>query len=197
MVFYYGSGINPLFLCDYIRRCLIAKSKQKLIINEMITVDEVRLINENGEQLGIVSTDKALDMAYEKDLDLVLLSNDPKNAVAKMMNYGKFIYEQSKREREARKNQQITSLKEVQIKLTTEEHDTNVKAKNALRFLENGDRVRVVIRFRGREMAFQNQGYEVMHDFLDRLGDAAKLDRAPSMEGRHMVMYLSANKEKE
>lgn len=158
-------------------------------------MDRVRLIDENGEQLGVVSTDEALDLAYERDLDLVLMNNNPQNAVAKMMDYGKFVYEQSKREREARKNQQTTSLKEVQIKLTTEEHDTNVKVRNALRFLKNGDRVRVVIRFRGREMAFQDQGFEVMDDFLERLGDIATVDRAPKMEGRHMVMYLSHNTE--
>lgn len=159
-------------------------------------MDEVRLIDENGEQLGVVDTDRALDMAYDKNLDLVLISSKGDNAVAKIMDYGKFVYEQSKREREARKNQQVTSVKEVQIKLTTEEHDTNVKVRNAIRFLENGDRVRVVIRFRGREMAFQNQGYEVMEDFVERVGDTCRIDKRPSMEGRHMVMYLSPNPQK-
>ncbi len=166
------------------------------MINEDIHVDKVRLIDENGEQIGIIPTEEALEMAYEKDLDLVLISNNPNNAVAKMMDYGKFTYDQSKREREARKKQQVTSLKEVQIKLTTEEHDTNVKVRNAIRFIENGDRVRVVIRFRGREMAFKDQGYAVMEDFVQRVGDKCKVDRAPSMEGRHMVMYLAPNNEK-
>lgn len=158
---------------------------------------QVRLIDETGEQVGIVSTEDALDRAYSKNLDLVLMSNAPNNPVAKIMDYGKFTYEQSKREREARKNQQTTSVKEVQIKLTTEEHDTNVKARNAVRFIENGDKVKVVIRFRGREMAFQNQGYEVMQDFVERVGDICKVDKAPNMEGRHMVMYLSPNDEKQ
>ncbi len=166
------------------------------MINEDIRVDKVRLIDENGEQLGIIPTDEALEIAYERDLDLVLISNNPNNAVAKILDYGKFTYEQSKREREARKNQQTTSLKEVQIKLTTEEHDTNVKATNAIRFIENGDRVKVVIRFRGREMAFQDQGYAVMEDFIERVGSICKVDRAPSMEGRHMVMYLSLSNDK-
>lgn len=165
------------------------------MINDEIRVDQVRLIDENGDQIGIVATDRALDIAYEKDLDLVLINNHPSNAVAKIMDYGKYTYEQSKREREARKNQQTTSLKEVQIKLTTEEHDTNVKVKNAIRFLENGDRVKVVIRFRGREMAYQNQGYQVMDDFYERVGDIARIDRPASMEGRHMVMYLAPAKD--
>ncbi len=159
-------------------------------------MDQLRLIDENGDQVGIMSTDRALDIAYAKDLDLVLINDNPKNAVAKIMDYGKFTYEKSKREREARKNQQTINLKEVQIKLTTEEHDTNVKVRNAIRFLENGDRVKVVIRFRGREMAYQNQGYEVMDDFLARVGNIAKVDQAPKMEGRHMIAFLSPNKDR-
>lgn len=166
------------------------------MINEEIRVDQLRLIDENGDQVGIMSTDRALDIAYAKDLDLVLINDNPKNAVAKIMDYGKFTYEKSKREREARKNQQTINLKEVQIKLTTEEHDTNVKVRNAIRFLENGDRVKVVIRFRGREMAYQNQGYEVMDDFLARVGNIAKVDQAPKMEGRHMIAFLSPNKDR-
>lgn len=159
-------------------------------------MEQVRLIDENGEQLGIVSTEDALNRAYSRNLDLVLMSNTPSNPVAKIMDYGKFTYEQSKREREARKNQQTTSVKEVQIKLTTEEHDTNVKVRNAIRFLENGDKVKVVIRFRGREMAFQNQGYEVMQDFIERVGEIGQVDKAPGMEGRQMVMFLSPNDDK-
>jgi len=181
---------------ELIRRCLIARSnKHNHTINENIRVDNVRLIDEAGNQVGIVSTDEALDMAYSRDLDLVLMSDNPANPVARMMDYGKFVYEQSKREREARKNQQTTSLKEVQLKLTTEEHDTNVKVRAAQRFLENGDRVKVVIRFRGREMAFQNQGYDVMKDFIEKVGDISQVDREPRIEGRHMVMYLTPRSE--
>lgn len=159
-------------------------------------MDNVRLIDDEGTQIGIIRTDEALDMAYAKDLDLVLMSDNPTNPVARMMDYGKYTYEQSKREREARKNQHITNLKEVQLKLTTEEHDTNVKVRAARRFLENGDRVKVVIRFRGREMAFQNQGFEVMEDFIEKVGDICQVDREPRLEGRHMVMFLAPHGEK-
>lgn len=159
-------------------------------------MDNVRLIDDEGTQIGIIRTDEALDMAYAKDLDLVLMSDNPTNPVARMMDYGKYTYEQSKRDREARKNQHITNLKEVQLKLTTEEHDTNVKVRAARRFLENGDRVKVVIRFRGREMAFQNQGFEVMEDFIEKVGDICQVDREPRLEGRHMVMFLAPHGEK-
>lgn len=146
---------------------------------------------------GIVDIEKAQDMAYHQGLDLVLVSDNPQNPVARIMDYSKFQFEQSKREREARKNQKKINVKEVQIKLTTEEHDFNVKARNAHRFLKNEDRVKVVIRFRGREMAYQNQGYEVMEQFAKACEGLGKVDRPPLMEGRHMVMYLAPLSEKE
>ncbi len=145
--------------------------------------------------VGVVPTDRALDQAEEAGLDLVLISANPQNPVCRIMDYGKYAFEQKKREREARKKQKVTEVKEVQIKLTTEEHDTQVKVKNALRFLSNGDRVKVVIRFRGREMAYTNQGYAVMENFAAKVGDAGVIDRRPLVEGRHMVMYISPNKD--
>ena len=146
---------------------------------------------------GIVDIEKAQDLAYQQGLDLVLVSDNPQNPVARIMDYSKFQFEQSKREREARKNQKKINVKDVQIKLTTEEHDFNVKARNAHRFLKNDDRVKVVIRFRGREMAYQNQGYEVMEQFAIACEGLGKIDRPPLMEGRHMVMYLAPLSEKE
>lgn len=146
---------------------------------------------------GIVDTDKARDLAYQQGLDLVLVADNPQNPVARIMDYSKFQFEQSKREREARKNQKKINVKEVQIKLTTEEHDFNVKVRNAHRFLKNEDRVKVVIRFRGREMAYQNQGYAVMEEFAQACEGIGKVDRAPMMEGRHMVMYLAPLSDKE
>lgn len=147
---------------------------------------------------GLVPLNEALDLAYETGLDLVLISPNPDNPVARIMDYGKFAFEQSKREREAKKKQKSTEVKEVQIKLTTEEHDTNVKVRNALRFLGNEDRVKVVIRFRGREMSYQNQGYAVMKNFAEACSELGSIDRQPIMEGRNMVMYLAplSNKEK-
>ncbi len=144
--------------------------------------------------VGVVSRNDALQRAEDADLDLVLISANPQNPVARIMDHGKYAYEQKKREREARKKQKVTEVKEVQLKLTTEEHDTQVKVKNALRFLENGDRVKVVIRFRGREMAYTNQGFEVMQKFAERVGEIGVVERAPKVEGRHMMMFMSPNK---
>lgn len=174
------------------------KNKNTVRINEEIRFKELRLIDAEGEMRGIVSLQTALDMAMQAGLDLVLISPNPDNPVARIMDYGKYAFEQSKREREAKKKQKTTSVKEVQIKLTTEEHDFNVKVKNALRFLGNEDRVKVVIRFRGREMSYQNQGYAVMEDFADACREAGTVDRPPRIEGRNMVMYLSplSNREK-
>ena len=146
--------------------------------------------------VGVVPIEHALDQAEARKMDLVLMSNNPKNPVAKIMDYGKFAFEQSKREREAKKKQKTTSVKEVQLKLTTEEHDLQVKVRNAVRFLKNGDRVKVVIRFRGREMAYTNQGYEVMDNFANEVGEIGEIDRKPRMEGRHMVMFMAPAKEK-
>ncbi len=147
--------------------------------------------------IGIIPIERAIQVAREKNLDLVLVSDNPNNPVARIMDYSKYQFEQSKREREARKNQKKTNVKEVQLKLTTEEHDFNVKARNAHRFLNNDDRVKVVIRFRGREMSYQNQGYQVMEDFAKACEGLGKVDRKPLMEGRHMVMYLAPLSDKE
>lgn len=136
-------------------------------------------------------------MAYEQGLDLVLMSNNRDNPVARIMDYGKYAFEQSKREREARKKQKVTNLKEVQLRISTEEHDFNVKVNNAIRFLKNEDRVKVVIRFRGRERAFADQGYEVMADFADAVAEYGAPERKPQMEGSaFMIMFLSPLKAK-
>lgn len=140
---------------------------------------------------GIVDTREALDIADASELDLVLIADNPENPVARVMDYGKYVFEQSKREREAKKNQKKTSVKEVQIKLTTDVHDFNVKVRNAIRFLEDEDRVKVVIRFRGREMSYQNQGIAVMQRFADACAEAGSVDKVPRVEGRNMVMFLS------
>lgn len=191
MIAFGERNLEPLFL---FWRCNIAKRKGHLI-NEDIRFSQVRLIDADGEMVGVVPLGRALEQAEESELDLVLISANPQNPVCRIMDYGKYAFEQKKREREARKKQKVTEIKEVQIKLTTEEHDTQVKVKNALRFLGNGDRVKVVIRFRGREMAYTNQGYAVMENFAAKVGDAGTVDRRPLIEGRHMVMYLSPNKD--
>lgn len=145
--------------------------------------------------VGVVPIQEAQRRAYDAELDLVLISPSPDNPVCKIMDYGKFMFEQEKKKREARKNQKIVNVKEVQLKLTTEEHDFDVKVRNARRFLEAGDRVKVVIRFRGREMAHTDQGYGVMEDFAEAISDLGKVDRAARAEGRNMIMFLSPLKE--
>lgn len=145
--------------------------------------------------VGVVPIQEAQRRAYDAELDLVLISPSPDNPVCKIMDYGKFMFEQEKKKREARKNQKVVNVKEVQLKLTTEEHDFDVKVRNARRFLEAGDRVKVVIRFRGREMAHTDQGYDVMEDFAEAISDLGKVDRAARAEGRNMIMFLSPLKE--
>ena len=133
--------------------------------------------------------------AEASGLDLVLISPNADNPVCRIMDYGKYQYEQSKREREAKRNQKVTNVKEVQLKLTTEEHDLAYKSRNACRFLQAGDRVKVVIRFRGREMAYTNQGYDVMEDFASTCDEYGMIDRPPRVEGRNMVMFLAPRKD--
>ncbi|MCK9176871.1 MAG: translation initiation factor IF-3 [Clostridiales bacterium] len=164
-------------------------------INEAIRYPEVRLIDEEGNMVGVVPIQEAQRRAYDAELDLVLISPSPDNPVCKIMDYGKFMFEQEKKKREARKNQKVVNVKEVQLKLTTEEHDFDVKVRNARRFLETGDRVKVVIRFRGREMAHTDQGYDVMEDFAEAISDLGKVDRPARAEGRNMIMFLSPLKE--
>lgn len=173
------------------------KGKNRVYINDEIRFPKVRLIDSDGEMLGVKDTEEALDIALNQGLDLVLMSDNPDNPVAKVMDYGKYQFEQSKKAREAKKNQKKINVKEVQLKLTTEEHDFNVRVRNAHRFLANEDRVKVVIRFRGREMSYQDQGFEVMEKFADACRNLGKVDRKPIMEGRHMVMYLAPLSEKE
>jgi translation initiation factor IF-3 len=155
----------------------------------------VRLIDEEGNMVGVVPIQEAQRRAYDAELDLVLISPSPDNPVCKIMDYGKFMFEQEKKKREARKNQKVVNVKEVQLKLTTEEHDFDVKVRNARRFLEAGDRVKVVIRFRGREMAHTDQGYDVMEDFAEAISDLGTVDRSARAEGRNMIMFLSPLKE--
>lgn len=180
------------------RNCTIAANRRNTgnQINENIRFNEVRLIDEEGTMVGIVPREQALSMAESAGLDLVLVSANPDNPVAKIMDYGKYQYEQAKREKEARKSQKVIEVKEVGLKLTTDVHDFDVKVRNAVRFLNDGNRVKVNIRFRGREMAHTDQGYDVMERFVDECGDIAEVDRAPRMEGRNMVMFLMPQRDK-
>ena len=143
------------------RRCDIAN---KVWINEEIKATEVRVIDENGEQLGIMLRDEALDIAQEKDLDLVNVSPNAKPPVCKILDYGKFKYDQQKREKEARKKQKTIQVKEIRLSAAIEEHDIDVKAKRACKFLEAGDKVKVTLRFRGRERSHKEVAYAVLEN---------------------------------
>lgn len=162
-----------------------------LMINDEIRDREVRLIDENGEQLGVMPTQKALELAEERGLDLAKIQPTAKPPVCKLMDYDKYRYEQSKRERENRKNQRVVAIKEVQLSATIEENDVLTKAKTASRFLQDGDKVKVSIRFRGRQITHSEIGMKVMQDFAQRCSEVSSVERRPLMDGRHMIMILA------
>ena len=162
-----------------------------LMINEEIRDREVRLIDENGEQLGVMPTQKAMELAEERGLDLAKIQPTAKPPVCKLMDYDKYRYEQSKRERENRKNQRVVAIKEVQLSATIEENDVLTKAKMATRFLQDGDKVKVSIRFRGRQITHSEIGMKVMQDFAQRCAEVSSVERRPMMDGRHMIMILA------
>ncbi|MDR2506220.1 MAG: translation initiation factor IF-3 [Oscillospiraceae bacterium] len=161
------------------------------MINEEIRDREVRVIADGGEQLGVMPLARALQVAEERQLDLVKIVANAHPPVCKLMDYDKYRFEQSKREREIRKNQKIVLLKEVQLSATIEDNDMQVKAKAAQRFLADGDKVKVTIRFRGRQITHSEIGRKVMQDFLAIIKDYAVVERMPLLEGRHMIMMLA------
>ena len=163
----------------------------ELMINEEIRDREVRLIDENGEQLGVMPTHKALELAEERGLDLAKIQPMAKPPVCKLLDYDKYRYEQSKRERDNRKNQRVVSIKEVQLSATIEENDVLTKAKMATKFLADGDKVKVSIRFRGRQITHSEIGMKVMQDFAKRCEEVSTVERRPLMDGRHMIMILA------
>ena len=160
-------------------------------INEEIREKEVRLIDSEGQQLGIMSSQEALKIADEQGLDLVKISPQAVPPVCKLMNYGKFRFEQSKKEKEARKNQHVVEIKEIRMSPSIDVGDFNTKLKNGQKFLQGGDRLKVTIRFRGREMAHTNIGEQLLRDFAAKCADIANLDKQPKLEGRNMSMFLS------
>ncbi|MDD3242576.1 MAG: translation initiation factor IF-3 [Eubacteriales bacterium] len=168
--------------------------KNERAINDMIRAKEVRLVGAEGEQLGIMQRSVAQNMADEAGMDLVLIAPTAEPPVCRIMDYGKFKFEQAKHDKEVRKNQKTVDIKEVQLSATIEEHDLNVKARSTIRFLEDGNKIKVSIRFRGRQMAHTEIGVEMMNTFLERLEGSAVVDRKPLLEGRTMIMMLSPNK---
>ena len=171
-------------------------SKVQHQLNEEITDKEIRLIGENGEQLGIVSGEEALRTAEEQGLDLVKISPQATPPVCKLMNYGKFKFEQGKREKEAKKNQHVVENKEVRMSPGIDIGDFNTKLKNAQRFLADGNRVKVSVRFRGREMAHTDIGRDLLKKFAELCADVATMDKSAKREGRIMSMFLSPKAQK-
>ena len=160
-------------------------------INEQIRDPQVRLISEDGEQLGIVSSEEALNIAMESGYDLVKIAPNSVPPVCRIMDYGKFRFEQAKKEKEAKKNQRIIEITEIRMSPGIDTNDFNTKLKNAQKFLADGDRVKVSVRFRGREMAHTEIGADLLRDFADLCQAVANMDKAPKLEGRNMSMFLS------
>lgn len=163
-------------------------------INDNIRDREIRLIGENGEQLGVMSTREAQELADEKELDLVKISPTAIPPVCKIMNYGKFIFEQSKKEKEARRNQKTVEIKEIQLSMTIDVGDINIKAKQAQKFLSAGNKVKVSLRMRGRQNAHANLGIEVMNRFYEMVKEYGVQEKRPLTEGRSIFMMLTPNK---
>ncbi len=161
-------------------------------INEMIRVREVRLIDDEGNQKGIVPTIEALKLAKEKDLDLVEVSPNANPPVCKILDYGKYRFEQEKKLRDAKKNQKVLKLKEIRMQPKIGSGDLDTKAKHVQEFLNEGDKVKVTIRFRGRELAHTDLGYDVLQEVLKRLTSAYVVEKAPAMDGKTMSMTISA-----
>ena len=164
---------------------------QNHLLNEDIREPQVRLISETGEQLGIMSGEEALRVAEEREMDLVLISPQAKPPVCRIMDYGKYRFEQTKKEKEARKNQRIIEVKEISMSPGIGDNDFNTKLKNGQKFLMDGDRLKVTVRFRGREMAHTNIGEELLKSFAAQCAEIATMDKNPKLEGRNMSIFLS------
>ena len=185
---------QPLLSLSYTcGRCVTIASNSKsneLEINEQIRDKEIRLIGADGAQMGIMSPRDAMKMAIDKDLDLVKVAPQAKPPVCKILDYGKYRFEMQKKEKEAKKNQKVVELKEIRLSLNIDTNDFNTKVNQAEKFLKAGHKIKVSIRFRGREMAHTNLGLEVEKRFADALPDA-QVDKAPKLEGRSMQMFMS------
>ena len=182
--------LQMITITTYFWRCVTISSKE-LQINEEIRDKEVRVIGSDGSQLGIMPAAKALDLAAEKDLDLVKIAPQATPPVCKIIDYGKYKFEQTKREKEARKNQHVVDIKEIRLSLNIDTHDFNTKVSHAMRFLKGGDKVKVSIRFRGREMGHPEHGYDIMNRFAEALSEHANVEKPAKLEGRNMLMFLA------
>ena len=186
--------ISYFGLNDRKGRCFKIATKEQLI-NEDIREKEIRVISADGEQLGIMSSAEALEKAYAADLDLVMISPTAKPPVCRIMDYGKYRFEQTKREKEAKKNQKTADVKEIKMSLNIDTNDFNIKVKNAIKFLQNGDKVKVTVRFRRmRELTHVNLGEELMKKFMDAVSEYGGSDKPSKLEGRNYAVVLSPKK---
>ena len=176
-------------------RCLTISNKE-LQINEEIRDKELRVIGADGTQLGIMSAAKALETAAGQNLDLVKIAPQAVPPVCRIMDYGKYRFEQTKREKEAKKNQRVVDIKEIRLSLNIDTHDFNTKLNHATRFIQGGDKVKVSIRFRGREMGHPELGYDIMKRFAEACTDIATVEKPAKLEGRTMLMFLAAKPHK-
>ena len=193
-----GFFTGPFFFCLnllIVWRCLPISSMEHQI-NDEIRDKEVRLINSDGEQLGIVPIQQAQDIAIQKGMDLVKIAPQAKPPVCKIMDYGKFRFEQAKREKEARKNQRVVEIKEIRLTPNIDIGDLNTKVKNACRFLKDGDKVKVSVRFRGREVTHASLGQDLLHRFAELCAECSTVEKQPKLEGRQMLMFLAPVKDK-
>ena len=177
----------PLFMC----LCREEKAISELFINEQIRDKEVRVIGEDGEQLCSMSAREALQLAEEAGVDLVKIAPTAKPPVCKIVDYGKFKYEQTRKEKEAKKKQKVIEIKEIRLSPNIDTNDLNTKINAAKKFLSKGDRVKVTLRFRGREMAHMAASKHILDDFAEALADVSVVEKAPKVEGRSMTMFLT------
>lgn len=182
---------DPLFLIlKTLWRCIVI-SKNELMINEEIRDKEVRVIDNDGSMLGIYPIKEAQKMAIQKNLDLVKIAPQAEPPVCKIMDYGKHIFEITKKEKEARKNQKVMSVKEVRLSPSIEDHDFQFKLKNAIKFLKSGNKVKITLKFRGREMNYTALGEDILSKFAENISEVGVVDKTPKLEGRNMVMFVN------
>ena len=187
---------KSIFLCNLARKILeVFYIKQELPINEQIRAREVQVIDEQGEKRGVMKLDEALDLAYEKKLDLVLVAPNAQPPVCKIMNYGKYKFEQTKREKEAKKKQKVLEIKEIRITPNIEQHDFEFKVKNARKFIEDGNKVKITVRFRGRELNYVKLGEDNLNKFIEALSDIASPEKKAVLEGKNMFIILAKKAE--
>jgi len=188
---------NVVFFCVFLANTLeVTTIAKDMIVNDRIRTNEVRLIGKDGEQIGVIQTKEAMKLAEEARMDLVLVSPNAKPPVARIMDYGKFRYEQQKKEREARKNQKVVNIKEIRLSPTIDDHDFNTKLRNARKFLEKGDKVKVSIRFRGRAITHKELGRVVLERMAEEASDISVIESKAKMDGRSMFLMLAPKIEK-